>query len=1502
MTQQNPEPAQWKALKKIVKRLPAHLAYYGSALGAIVIAGSGAEGMTSIVGGIGAGLLTNLIAEVAKGDDLLNDDIRQRAEEAVTKSDIERLLTERDFWRGYVQLIRRMDAQKAASQDILDELRDGFSKVATAAQLEEVKELLLQVLEDKKSSQKQRVFISYRRSDATDFAQRLYVALESAGIDAWLDVRDMPSGDTFISQIDRAIAAADYFLLVGTPQAIESDYCRDEWKKAVEKYKPIIPVMLMGEYKDLPQEAYAYLNDARDFRDDSQFDAQVAQLVKQIQVKPNSAGEAHGLPSLPSHYLLRPELLATLREALTQHKTTVLTSPSRKVGVQGMGGIGKTVLAMALARDYFVRRTFKDGVFWLTLGTAPRLFDLWSQLAGYLGYESKSFKDAKEAQDFFEQATQGKEILLILDDIWESDHAEAFLHLGENCRLFASSRQDDILRAIDAHTYTIGILTDTEAEALLKRVAKVDKLPAQGKGIIQACGNLPLAIAMIGAMVQGKRETYWQDALDALEEADLEGIAARFPEYPHANLFLALKVSIDALDADLRERYYDFAIFPDDVAIPEEVPLTFWKPAKARDVRNKLAELVSRNLLTRADDGTLSLHDLQLSYLRREVQDKPARHERLLAQYRPNHEAWHTVCDAYLWKYLAYHLSEVGRVESLRELLLDIRWLQAKLDATDLNTLLADCAYLPDDEVIRLIKSALTLSRTALTVDTRVLAGQLVGRLWVHRQRPDIAALLDSLSDAASPPCLLPMGNGYDLLTSAGEMLLAVMTGHSAEVGGALKLHDGTILSWCGESPKNPDYTLRTWRRDGTPLAVMSGHTNMVWGALELDDATILSWSWDGTLRTWRRDGTPLAVMTGHEGNVWSALILDDSIILSWSWGDNTLRTWSQNGMPLAVMSGHGDAVWGALVMDDGNILSWSRDSTLRTWRRDGTPLAIMTGHIKDVRGALVLEDGIIVSWSDDTTLRTWRRGGTPLAVMAEHKDHVEGVLALNDGIILSWSRDGTLRTWAQDGMPLAVMTGHTENINGALALNDGIILSWSDDNTLRTWSRNGMPLAVMIGHTADINGALTLDDGVILSCSDDKTLRRWSVSPKDVGQEVGIAEETALAVLTGHKWSVKGALALDGGTILSWSGDKTLRTWTRGGSAKPNHTSHSEPVTGLLALDDHTILSCSRDNTLRMWSGDGMPLAIMTGHYAIVWGALALDDGTILSWSNDETLQTWRRDGTLLAVISGHRDRGYVRGALALDDGTILSWFHDGTLRTWMRDGTPLAVMTWQTGHETWPWRVEGALALDDGTLLSWSNDGVLRTWNRDGTLISDMTGHGAYVGGALALDGDTILSWSGDKTLRMWRQDGTPLAVMTGHTDDVEGALALHDSTILSWSHDGTLRWWTPDGALRDTLVVGSHDTGQWDRTAVFRWSLAHGIDANVLFARVGDPAVTGGRAAFKENTIYVYSATDGQTLARFAGDARMTCLAALAGDVIAAGDEAGRVLFLRWLPEKV
>ncbi|MEA5419162.1 NB-ARC domain-containing protein [Spirulina sp. CCNP1310] len=64
------------------------------------------------------------------------------------------------------------------------------------------------------------------------------------------------------------------------------------------------------------------------------------------------------------------------------------------MGVQGMGGLGKTVLAAALARDNEVRRQFPDGIIWLTVGTNPDCLALYQRLANTLGetyaYQRKS--------------------------------------------------------------------------------------------------------------------------------------------------------------------------------------------------------------------------------------------------------------------------------------------------------------------------------------------------------------------------------------------------------------------------------------------------------------------------------------------------------------------------------------------------------------------------------------------------------------------------------------------------------------------------------------------------------------------------------------------------------------------------------------------------------------------------------------------------------------------------------------------------------------------------------------------------------------------------------------------------------------------------------------------------------------------------------------------------------------------------------------------------------
>src|SRR5208283_1399643 len=92
-------------------------------------------------------------------------------------------------------------------------------------------------------------------------------------------------------------------------------------------------------------------------------------------------GKLHGVPDLPPHYLPREADLADLKQKLLAGGANVgITGRSSAVGVQGMGGIGKTVLAAALAHDSEVRQAFADGIYWLTIGQTPNLLDLQNKL------------------------------------------------------------------------------------------------------------------------------------------------------------------------------------------------------------------------------------------------------------------------------------------------------------------------------------------------------------------------------------------------------------------------------------------------------------------------------------------------------------------------------------------------------------------------------------------------------------------------------------------------------------------------------------------------------------------------------------------------------------------------------------------------------------------------------------------------------------------------------------------------------------------------------------------------------------------------------------------------------------------------------------------------------------------------------------------------------------------------------------------------------------------
>ncbi len=305
------------------------------------------------------------------------------------------------------------------------------------------------------------------------------------------------------------------------------------------------------------------------------------------------------------------------------NQPVAITAKSRSVGVQGMGGIGKTVLATALARDEEVRRAFPDGVIWITFGQTPQILTLQSDVVEALGDKQATFTEINSGKTQLRKLLTGKACLLILDDVWNLEHAIAFDVLEKRSQMLITTRDAGIITALGGEEYQLSILSEQQALDLLANWANqaLETLPPIAQEVARECGYLPLALSMVGAMMRGKPTNRWQNVLEKLRCADLEKIKQQFPDYPYPDLLKAIQVSVEALEPEERERYLDFAVFPEDTAIPEAVLQTFWEPLglDEYDTQDVIDKLVSKSLMSRDKKGNLSLHDLQLDYVRKQT-------------------------------------------------------------------------------------------------------------------------------------------------------------------------------------------------------------------------------------------------------------------------------------------------------------------------------------------------------------------------------------------------------------------------------------------------------------------------------------------------------------------------------------------------------------------------------------------------------------------------------------------------------------------------------------------------------------------------------------------------------------------------------------------------------------------------------------------------------------------------------------------------------------------
>ncbi|MGE5465510.1 MAG: hypothetical protein ACM3QR_00370, partial [Syntrophothermus sp.] len=314
----------------------------------------------------------------------------------------------------------------------------------------------------------------------------------------------------------------------------------------------------------------------------------------------------------------------------------------------------------------------------------------------------------------------------------------------------------------------------------------VSSLSPEAKGVAEECGYLPLALSICGAMA--KSGIPWSDILQALQEFDFEFIEAQLPNYPDRNVGRALKVSIDFLSSEdpaAVQRYHELTVFPAGGYVPEAAISTLWAHTgdlNGRNSKKLMTKLKDRALLRldgEAPNRLISLHNLQLDYLRATADDLHSLHNQLLEAYgKKCSNKWSEgPVDGYFFEHLAYHMKEAGRKEEFRKLLFDFNWIQSKLNATDVHFLLNDYDFFPGDYPVEMVKGAIQLSANALK-DKKLLEGQLLGRLELFSDT-EIKLLMEYIKAQRKGIRILPLTGS---LTPPGGPLLRTLEGHSDSV------------------------------------------------------------------------------------------------------------------------------------------------------------------------------------------------------------------------------------------------------------------------------------------------------------------------------------------------------------------------------------------------------------------------------------------------------------------------------------------------------------------------------------------------------------------------------------------------------------------------------------------------------------------------------------------------------------------------------------------------